>query len=229
MSLWAVVPAAGVGKRVGADRPQQYLSLANRKTIVETTLAKLSQINNLVGIVVAVGPEDGYWQDQDLPKNVPVVRVDGGKERADSVLNALNWLAEHQSASWALVHDVARPCVRLADIEHLISRCQAQNQGGLLAIPATDTLKKTTDAQTSMATVDRSQIWQAQTPQLFPFSRLRQNLQQALNEQRQITDEASAMEMFAEYPLLIEGHSDNIKVTRPEDLALASFYLKENQ
>jgi 2-C-methyl-D-erythritol 4-phosphate cytidylyltransferase len=225
--IWMIVPAAGVGKRVGAKIPKQYLTL-NDSTIVEITLQKLAQISDIEGIVVAVNDDDGFWSDQRLPENIKIIRVSGGKERSDSVANALNWLAENENPEWVMVHDVARPCIDLQDIEKLKAQCIEKNKGGILAVPASDTLKFTLNAKTINKTIDRAQIWQALTPQMFIFKSLHTRLNQLLYTNEIITDEASVMEYFDEQPMLIEGRRDNIKITRPEDLRLAELYLQDD-
>jgi len=125
------------------------------------------------------------------------------------------------------VHDAARPCVRQQDIDELIRCCETHPGGGILAVPVKDTIKKVAEAETIVETVDRASLWHAQTPQMFRLSALRSALQQALAAKAVITDEASAMEWVGQAPRVVEGHADNIKITRPEDLPLAEFYLRQ--
>jgi len=223
---WAVIPAAGVGARMQADRPKQYLPLLG-KTVIEHTLQRLLLHPHISGVVVAISSDDGWWPEVKIEAGKPLWVAAGGDERCHSVLNALQTLsAQAADQDWVLVHDAARPCLRSADIDELIRRCEAHPVGGLLAVPVKDTLKRADAAQTVQETVDRDRLWHAQTPQMFRLGELRDALQQALDANALVTDEASAMERAGHAPLLVEGHADNIKITHPEDLALAELYLK---
>jgi 2-C-methyl-D-erythritol 4-phosphate cytidylyltransferase len=223
---WAIVPAAGIGKRMGSDIPKQYLPL-HGKTIIEHTLQRLSQIDVIEGIVVAIADGDPWWPELHVEISKPLKLVKGGVERCHTVQNALHALAGECSANdWVLVHDAARPCVRAEDIQLLISRLNSHEIGGLLGMPVRDTMKRT-DAKGSVRdTVERDNLWHALTPQMFRYGMLAKALDKALADQFLVTDEASAMEHAAYAPLMIEGHADNIKITRPEDLGLATFYLQ---
>jgi 2-C-methyl-D-erythritol 4-phosphate cytidylyltransferase len=158
-----------------------------------------------------------------------VTRVTGGAERADSVLNALKEI-NPELFPWVLVHDAARPLVQLADIGNLLQQCLLQKSGGILATPVRDTMKRG-DSTRPLAKVDhtvsRQQLWHALTPQLFPTALLTECLSQALAAGVAITDEASALEWAGHPVLLVPGRADNIKITQPEDLALARFYLEQ--
>jgi 2-C-methyl-D-erythritol 4-phosphate cytidylyltransferase len=223
--FWAIVPAAGVGKRMNADRPKQYLSLAGQ-TVIEQTLTRLLQAQVFTKIVVAISNEDPYWFELPLAKNPNIIRAEGGKERADSVLSALNAIAEQASDDdWVLVHDAARPCISVSDIALLIDTLKNDPVGGILALPSADTLKRI-DGTSIIETVNRSQIWRALTPQMFPYALLRHALQANAGNPA-ITDEASALELQGLKPKIVEGRPDNLKITRPEDLALAQFYLEQ--
>lgn len=221
-----MVPAAGVGARVGSDRPKQYLTLA-RRTVIEHSLARLLDHPVITGAVVAISTNDTYWAGLQYRHAKPVLVVAGGRERCDSVLNALRVLKDIAgNHDWVLVHDAARPCVRAADINNLIHLCREHPVGGILAIPVMDTIKRVDAAGVIDATIDRSSLWRAQTPQMFRLGALHGALEQALDAGAVVTDEASAMEWDGQWPLLVEGCADNIKITRPEDLALAEFYLQ---
>ena len=224
---WAVVPAAGVGARMRAAVPKQYLPLGGR-TVIEQTLARLCAHPRIDGVVVALGAEDGYWSDLGFQCEKRLERVDGGAERCHSVLNALERLATFGGDDdWVLVHDAARPCLRLGDIDHLIEQVDTGDAvGGLLAVPVRDTMKRSDDNGGVERTVDRANLWHALTPQMFRLGELRDALSRALEAGVLVTDEASAMEWVGHRPLLVEGHADNLKITRPEDLALAEFYLR---
>lgn len=231
---WAVVPAAGVGKRMASNTPKQYLKLLN-KTVIEHTLQKLLDHEKISGLVVALGDHDEYWSEVVLRTSKPVIRVNGGEERCHSVLNALNELSSlsktNQSLNisdndWVLVHDAARPCLRSSDIDLLIKRLDQHKVGGLLALPVRDTMKRAGTDQTVSDTVDRNGLWHALTPQMFPLEILRQAIENAIKSDFMITDESSAIENMDLNPLLVEGHEDNIKITRQPDLRLAEMYLK---
>lgn len=219
-----VIPAAGVGKRMKADKPKQYLPLCG-VTVLEQTLHRLKQVPALQQFYLALSPGDPYFPTLPLATDPHIQRVDGGAERANSVLNALVQI-DAKAFPWVLVHDAARPVVRVSDIELLIRCCIEAGQGGILATPVRDTMKRGSTAVEH--TVDRVGLWHAYTPQLFPTALLRDTLQQALAQGVAITDEASAIEWAGLPVLLVQGHADNIKITQAEDLALAAFYLEHS-
>ncbi|WP_122056306.1 2-C-methyl-D-erythritol 4-phosphate cytidylyltransferase [Vibrio sp. Evd11] len=226
-SVIAVVPAAGVGSRMKADRPKQYLQI-HGKTILEHTVEKLLSHPQVSKIVVAVSDDDPYYPELPLNLNPQVIRVSGGTERADSVLSALDYIAQQQLSDWVMVHDAARPCIQLSDIDKLISGAMAHDVGAILAAPVRDTMKRGAQGQIEH-TVDRVDLWHALTPQMFRSKPLRKVLSEALKQGVSITDEASAFEWKGLSPALIAGRSDNFKITQPEDLALAEFYLSQNK
>ena len=224
-SCWAVVPAAGVGKRMQADRPKQYLPLAG-KTVIEHTLQRLLDSAAFQAVAVAISVEDPYWPELPIAAHPAVLTAPGGKERADSVLSALQTLQGRAAdQDWVLVHDAARPCLTSADIHLLIDSLQNHPVGGILALASHDTLKHV-DGDTITASVDRSHIWRALTPQMFRYGMLRHALQQTAGNSA-VTDEASALELLGHQPKIVAGRPDNIKITRPEDLALAQFYMEQ--
>ncbi|MEZ9997848.1 2-C-methyl-D-erythritol 4-phosphate cytidylyltransferase [Vibrio lentus] len=226
-SVIAVVPAAGVGSRMKADRPKQYLQI-HGKTILEHTVEKLLSHPQVSKIVVAVSDDDPYYPELSLNLNPQVIRVSGGTERADSVLSALDYIAQQQLNDWVMVHDAARPCIQLSDIDKLISGAMTHDVGAILAAPVRDTMKRGAQGQIEH-TVDRVDLWHALTPQMFRSKPLRKVLSEALQQGVSITDEASAFEWKGLSPALIAGRSDNFKITQPEDLALAEFYLSQNK
>ncbi|CAH9053225.1 2-C-methyl-D-erythritol 4-phosphate cytidylyltransferase [Pseudoalteromonas holothuriae] len=224
IKIAAIVPAAGIGSRMQVGHPKQYLKIAQH-TILEHTLNKLTQLSELNQIVVAVSDSDEYFKTLKL-SDKRILAVSGGKERADSVLNALLALNDKQP-DWVLVHDAARPLVTVHDMQKLITQCVADNEGGILASKVKDTIKR--GESHSLQTVPRGKLWQALTPQFFPYQALKSALQQALKNGVAITDEASAME-WAQHPVkLISGRSDNIKITTPEDYDLACFLISKQQ
>ncbi len=224
MRFWAVVPAAGVGKRMNADRPKQYLELAG-KTVIEHTLLRLLSANIFTAVAVAISKEDPYWPELDVSVHEQVITADGGKERADSVLSALKSIRDLASdEDWVLVHDAARPCITATDINLLIDTLRTDDVGGILALSSHDTLKDV-EGKNIVGTLDRSHIWRALTPQMFKYGSLKNALEIAEGNPA-ITDEASALELQGLQPKIVEGRPDNIKITRPEDLALAQFYME---
>ena len=219
--LWAVVPAAGLGRRFAGDRPKQYAALGDRPVIAHV-VAKLAAVRGLAGIVAAVAPADPWWKEAAEGFDAPVVRVDGGAERRHSVANALEYLGSVAADdALVMVHDAVRPCVTVADVERVVAAARGRTHGAVLAAPVCDTLKRVGPDGSIAATVDRSRLWRAFTPQVFPLGRLRAALGSAIESGRAVTDEAQAMELTGARPLLVEGSPGNVKITRPEDLALA--------
>lgn len=218
----AVIPAAGIGSRMQTECPKQYLHIGD-KTILEHAVASLMAHPRVGQAIVAVSPNDAYFSSLPLASDPRVTVVTGGKQRADSVLAGLQAAGD---AKWVLVHDAARPCLHPDDLENLLAITATSKVGGILAAPVRDTMKRGEPGKALIAhTVDREDLWHALTPQLFPLELLRSCLLRALDEGATITDEASALEYCGFHPELINARADNIKVTRPEDLALAAFYL----
>lgn len=228
--FWAVVPAAGVGKRMGADSPKQYLPLLGQ-TILERTLDRLLSHPLISGVIVAISKDDEYWPEiapryQD--KNLHV--APGGEERCHSVLNGLQYLQSLASdKDWVLVHDAARPCLSEADINKLIDSLCNDNVGGILGIPVADTIKRVGANNYIEATVDRCGLWRALTPQMFRLVQLYDALSSALKEGVLVTDEASAIEWAGMMPRMVEGSPENIKITLPQDLWLAECYINHQK
>ncbi|NRA42118.1 MAG: 2-C-methyl-D-erythritol 4-phosphate cytidylyltransferase [Pseudomonadales bacterium] len=234
--VWVILPCAGIGKRFKADKPKQYLTIHN-KTLVELALEAFLLRHDVQGVIVPLAEHDNYFAQLEIVQQYAdkIITVAGGAERVHSVHNALEYLKLHKLCKanhWVCVHDAARPCVNQADIDRLfalMTHAEANQAGGLLAIPAVNTLKQVNIKDGTMLaeqTIDRSTIWQALTPQLFPFAALYQAMSQAIAENKQITDEASAMELAGYTPQLLQGASSNIKVTEPADLPLAEFWLQ---
>lgn len=218
----AIVPAAGVGKRMRAAQPKQYLTI-DGKTLLEHTVHCLLAHPSVSQVVIAISADDGYFASTSLGQDTRVVVTIGGKERADSVLAGLN--ATH--AEWVMVHDAARPCVRHEDIDALIAAAVTHPHGAILATPVRDTMKRGNSDGNIETTVCREQLWHALTPQMFRREQLLGALETALHQDLNVTDEASAIELAGGEPKLVAGHADNIKVTQPEDLALATFFLAQ--
>ena len=211
--LYVVVPAAGTGQRMDSAVPKQYLELNSGQTVLGMTVSKLQSLRP-ERLVVALHAADTWFDDLHLSG---VDRVVGGENRAASVLSALTAI-DARDDDLILVHDAVRPCVRVADINRLIDLARNHAEGALLATPVIDTLKRVTDQQVT-ATVDRSQLWQAQTPQIFRFELLKR----ALLAAPAATDEASAVEALGILPRICRGRADNLKITTNEDLAMARF------
>jgi len=222
--LWCVVPAAGRGTRVGGDCPKQYLPLAGRP-LIEHTLERLAAHPRIAGLLVTLAADDAWWPGIDRLDGKPVLTAVGGAERSDSVLAGIDALPASVGADdFVLVHDAARPCVRLADIGKLIELAGVAD-GGLLGAPLRDTLKRATAGGRSELTEPRDLRWRAFTPQMFRRGQLATALREAARRAVNVSDEAMAMELAGFAPLLVEGAEDNIKVTTAADFALAEFLL----
>ena len=217
--FWAVIPCAGTGARSGASGPKQSQPVAG-KPMVMHTLAAFAGVARITRTMVVVAADDGVLVS---PGSSFFVAPCGGSTRAASVLNGLNYLLQQgaEPADWALVHDAARCLVTPAQINALIDACSQDAVGGLLAHKLADTLKAETDGRVA-STLDRSDKWLAQTPQMFRIGALITALQQAGDR---VTDESSAMEFIGLHPLLVPGSAQNFKVTYPEDFALAEAVL----
>lgn len=262
LTIDTVVVAAGVGKRFGSQMPKQYTHIGSQ-TVLQHTIAALSKVQQLSTCYLVISEEDTIAKT--LGFSMPIEWVIGGKERMNSVFNAVQTIwqqyqnpfndkafndkafsekASHHTYDnhWVLIHDAARPCINPSDIEKLIthttqqflqqspqqSQQEQESAGGLLAVPVRDTVKHIIHAQDkvlSQKTLDRSQMWLAQTPQIFPLATLYDYLTQAIEQTIAFTDEASLFEHFGKQPLLVEGSHSNIKLTFPEDLQFAQVYL----
>jgi len=222
---FALVPAAGIGARSGADRPKQYVPIAGRAMMTHT-LAALSRVPKLAATLVVLSPRDDLF-DAAIPEFRGVrswVARCGGETRASSVANGLLELQARgaQDHDWVLVHDAARCLVQARWVEKLIAACWDDPVGGLLAFPLADTLKQSSHGRVA-ATVDRGGKWAAQTPQMFRLGMLQAALASAGDA---VTDEASAIEALGHQPLLVEAALENFKVTWPADFALAERLLR---
>jgi len=212
---------------MGQARPKQYLPLRGR-TLLEWSLAPFLDADWIDGVVLVLARNDSDYAKLPIARHPRIVTTTGGAARAESVLVGLEVVARRSRGFgevYALVHDAARPCVVWSDIEKLREEADDAN-GGLLASPVTDTLKQGANGKVA-ATVDRSAMWRAQTPQLFRVDLLMQALRECGVQGVEITDEASAMERAGYKPRLVRGRDCNIKVTYPEDLRLAEFWLEQ--
>ncbi|NQZ87074.1 MAG: 2-C-methyl-D-erythritol 4-phosphate cytidylyltransferase [Colwellia sp.] len=230
--LIAVVPAAGAGKRMLANCPKQYLNIDD-KTILEHTVDRLLSHPLISKVIISLSENDEYFPRTSLVNNKNIQTVIGGKERVDSVLAGLK-VIDPQVNPWVLVHDAARPCVTHDDISRLISLCLEKQTGGLLAAPVRDTMKRSfsSDKEVNQVskTVDRESLWHALTPQMYQVSELKEAIINGLSNNAELTDESSAIELANIPSLLVSASSENIKITHPDDLALAAFFLaKQNK
>lgn len=225
--LYALVPAAGTGSRMGASLPKQYLPLLGQP-LIRHALTALCVAPEIDRVHVVLSADDAEWARHDwsaLEPRLVALRC-GGATRAESVLGGLRAIADVvEPSDWILVHDAARPCLAPWHISRLVRELAADEVGGLLAVPLADTLKRA-DAQGRVAaTVPREQLWQAQTPQMFRYAVLRAALEQAT----EVTDEASAIETAGLHPRLVQGDATNLKVTYPLDLHLAQWILENRE
>ncbi|RZA20906.1 MAG: 2-C-methyl-D-erythritol 4-phosphate cytidylyltransferase [Lysobacteraceae bacterium] len=226
---WALVPAAGSGRRFGSEVPKQYLQAAG-KPLLEHVLDALLSHPAVDGAVVALAAGDARWPGWTTRHGKPVITCIGGGERADSVLAALQALpADVGDDELLLVHDAARPNLRPVDITHLVDAAKACVDGAILAAPVRDTLKRAGSDTRIASTESRDALWRALTPQAFRHGVLRRALETARADGIVATDEAMAVERLGLHPALVEGREDNLKVTTPADLALAEFLLARTQ
>jgi 2-C-methyl-D-erythritol 4-phosphate cytidylyltransferase len=223
---WAVVPAAGQGTRFGSTLPKQYTPLLGRP-LLSWTLAALLAEDSVAGIVVALSPDDPHFAALPESRDPRVRTCAGGVRRELSVARALDDLVTRaDDTDWVLVHDAARPCLRHDDLQALFVELERDPVGGLLALPVSDTLKRSAEGAFTSETVPREGLWRALTPQMFRVGLLRRALALCVERGRAVTDEASAIECLGLRPRLVRGHADNLKVTNPEDAALAEAILR---
>lgn len=239
-SIYALVPAAGVGQRMGVDSPKQYIEI-HGKTVLDHTLSRLLEVSGLQRVIVAVHPQDPYYRDSLFYHHPRLTWVTGGASRAESVdaaLQALQTMTHVQAQDWILVHDAARPCVRVSDINHMLLALHSVETGGVLAIPSVNTLKQTQEHHPDSAdnsvsstlkqvatTLDRHHIWSALTPQIFRYQAISKALAFCMQNNIPVTDEAMAIES-ADMPVsIVEGCPMNIKITYPVDVDIAKAFL----
>ncbi|QOY63418.1 2-C-methyl-D-erythritol 4-phosphate cytidylyltransferase [Lysobacter sp. H21R4] len=227
-SVWAILPAAGRGARFGGDVPKQYLQIAGQPLIAHALDALLSH-PEVAGAMVALAADDRYWPGWTTRHGKPVLRCEGGAERADSVLAALQGLPPGPEDSLVLVHDAARPNLHPSDLERLLHAASEDRDGAILAAPVRDTLKRADAEGRIAATEPRAALWRALTPQAFRRGLLTDALLAARADAVQVTDEAMAVERAGLRPRLVEGREDNLKVTTPADRDLAEFLLSQRQ
>lgn len=224
VNYFAIIPGAGIGTRMKNDVPKQYL-LVNNTSVLEHTLTTLLNYHLFKKCVVVIHEADKHWPL--LKFNHPkLITALGGKERCNSVFNGLQALKPFvKETDWIVVHDAARPFLQISDMDKLINEIDNDPLGGLLGTPLKNTIKSIDDTQHVLKTLDRQKIWQALTPQMFRYHWILKALNSAIKKQQPVTDEANAIELLGKHPKIIEGRSDNIKITDAYDLALFDYYL----
>ena len=225
-TIAAVVPAAGIGRRMQTQGvPKQYLRL-HGVTVLEHSLRALTADPRIGEIIVAVAADDRWFAELDLTALNPVVitPVQGGTSRAASVLAGVQ-LARQQGYRWVVVHDAARPCLTAAELTAVVDAGLSDPAGALLALPCSDTMKRTDAQQRAVANVDRSQLWHALTPQVFATELLLQALLQQGVDDPNLTDEAAAIQALGFTPQLVMGQRSNLKITQPGDEFIAAALL----
>ena len=224
-----LIPAAGQGTRFGGVMLKQYLPVCGKPVLARSI--KVFQFHPLVSSITVVLAEDDQWFESAVGLlAVTVKTVIGGDTRAQSVRNGLRYIADNYSETdWVLVHDAARPCLSPSRLEKFLEQGLESADGAILAMPVGDTLKRAGDSQEIVSTVDRSELWAAQTPQLFRVGVLAEAIDAAQAAGYELTDEASAMEFVGVRPLLVKGSSANIKITHSSDLAIAEALLSRKE
>ena len=223
--VWAIIPAAGVGARMQKDCPKQYIKIGP-KTVLEHSLAVFLACDRIEGVQLCISPEDVYWKDIAISHSRLLDTAHGGATRAQTVKRGLDALSEvAEDNDWVLVHDAARPCLNQDQLEFLIDELKTESVGGIFAVPIADTLKRVTSQNLINETVDRSDLWAAQTPQMFRYGILKKCVNACIDQQLDITDEASAIEAFDHKVKIVEGSRANIKLTYPQDVIFVEYFL----
>jgi 2-C-methyl-D-erythritol 4-phosphate cytidylyltransferase len=229
-NYWAVVPAAGIGVRMGLKKPKQYAPLLD-KSVIEITIEKLIKSQIFKGIVVVLSKQDTQFELLPVAQHPMIRTAIGGENRQDSVLAGLDSIKDEiHSDDWVFVHDAARPCLVLEDIMTLFKHSLNSIQPASIGAPVKDSLKKVKHGQV-ISNIERADTWRIFTPQIAQYECLVQALRQGINSQHytQITDETSALTLAGHEVVLLNGHESNIKITTKHDLELAEFYLKRGQ
>ncbi len=224
-----IIPASGIGTRMQSQIPKQYLKLKNGLSVLDQSLKTLLNLKQIAGCVIALAQNDSQFKHSRFNNHEKILATAiGGEERCYSVIAALKALKSFANDNdWVLIHDAARPCIKSGDVLNLITQLNNHPTGGLLATPVVDTIKQTNhNNNTTKTTLDRTRLWQAQTPQMYRFGVLSKALENAVENNLNITDESSAIEYLGLESMLVTGTKSNIKITTPKDLALANFYLK---
>lgn len=228
-SFWVVLPASGIGSRMKQSVPKQYLPFLNN-TVIETTLNRLLSFESIAGAVVVLNKNDDYWSSLEYTHAKPVILAEGGSERFESVYSGVQKLQQFSKDTdvWVMIHDAVRPCVTHEDLQKLVDASNDSPMGLFLSQPVADTLKQADENLNCVATVDRSHLWRAFTPQVFPLQLILKALHHIIESKIEVTDDVSAVESLGLSPKIVVGRSDNIKITYPQDLAVAEVLI-ENQ
>jgi 2-C-methyl-D-erythritol 4-phosphate cytidylyltransferase len=216
-----IIPAAGAGSRMQNVLPKQYMPLAG-KPIISHTIQTFFLHPRIASIHVALNADDLFWRDLPLdPASKLKLHYTGGDSRSETVLNTLLAM-QVADDDWVLVHDAARPGLTHTLLDKLLNTLENDAVGGLLALPVADTLKKSGDNHKIEQTVERTDLWQAQTPQMFKYGVLKHALGANIHAASSpaFTDEAEAIEALGLKPTLVQGELRNLKITYPQDLEL---------
>jgi 2-C-methyl-D-erythritol 4-phosphate cytidylyltransferase len=225
--VFAIIPAAGQGTRIGDAVPKQYLPIAG-KPMMFHSIEALAAVSRIECVCVVLSPLDRHWGEHDwsaLPDKIEPLFA-GGALRSETVMNALKHLGDRLAKDdWVLVHDAARPCIQTELVEQFLDEVGDDPVGGLLSMPVADTLKSADENQRVAATIPRLNLYRAQTPQMFRYDLLRRGLELRPDA----SDESQAVESIGfSAPRLVQGENSNIKVTFAEDLALAELIIAHN-
>lgn len=228
LKYWVIIPAAGIGNRMGLKTPKQYLKL-NQKNIIEQTVSLFTNHPIVQCVIVMLHAEDSQWSTINIDHPEKIVTAIGGETRAKSVMKGLEYLqAKAETYDWVLTHDAVRPCLSTRLLDHFIRTVADHRVGGLLGMPINSTIKKVDADHGVRETIPREGLWVAQTPQMFRYGFLFDAMQAALETKEEITDEAQAIELVGEHPLMIEGDWRNIKITHADDLERVRSILGKN-
>ncbi len=228
VNYWAIIVAAGTGQRMRSEIPKQYLTL-HGKMVLASAIQPFIDNKLIKKIVVVIAADDQHWHTLPISQHEKVITAIGGAERIDSCLKGLAALQEFaQAEDWILDHDAARPCLSATDLSNMLASLATHPVGGILAYPVVDTLKRTNDQFIITDTLDRKNVWHAATPQMFRYEILLKALNHVKQANVAITDNASALELLGYNLAIVAGSRNNIKITYPEDVALAEFYLTKD-
>ncbi len=227
---WAIIPAAGVGRRMGGSVPKQYCKIGGFP-MVHYSLLSMCENSAISGVAIGVAENDSEWQKMTFEHDRFMGSFSGGNERSDTVANGLEYLISQPQTGnkdWVFVHDAARPCVTQDEINAMIEAAENSADGVVLGVKVEDTLKKVNPMNEVIESPNRDQYWRAFTPQLFPVAALQRSLLKAREEDFVVTDECMAMEYSGYKPRMLQGNPGNIKITWPSDIELATRTLTEN-
>lgn len=226
--IWAIIVAGGMGKRMGTDKPKQYISVCG-KPVIHHTLSRVCSSRLIDGVVVGIQEADLWWKSDPFFDTRMLGVYAAGAERVDTVQNGLHYLLEHENVAdtdWALVHDAVRPCILQQDIENLVNEAIRNRSGAVLGGLLADTLKRTDENDRVLSTIPRNRFWRTYTPQMFKIRDLINGIDETRGRGLTVTDECMAVEAVGIQPILVTGHPANIKVTVQSDLDLVELYLQ---